>query len=76
MSSRKRHIEEMRYAMAHNVTVLVARARLARREMIKAEVAARTVQSCGTRATLHREPSTILGRSLSGAPDQPWMMRD
>lgn len=75
MSSRKQHIEEMRYAMAHNVTVLIARARLARREMIKAEVAAMNVQSCGTRARpnqdcKYHQPET------EPAKDAPWMMRD
>ena len=76
MSSRRQHIEEMRFALAHNVTLPEAKRRLARRRQIEADEFLANLQNCGTQARPADEvldnPSKRSGRTADG---QPWMMR-
>lgn len=78
MSSRRQHIEEMRYALAHNVTLPEAKRRLARRRQIEADQFMANLQNCGTRtraATDGRSGEPLDPVGLNGVSDQPWMMR-
>ena len=76
MSARKQHLDEMRYALAHNVSLPEAKRRLARRRQLEADEFLEQLQNCGTAARpARRDPDTILGRGL-GPVEQPWMMRD
>lgn len=76
----RRHRMIFQYALEHGLDLPTAERRmLADDRRLAAEAEALRAQ-CGTdyrrSERSKREPSTILGRSLSGAPDQPWMMRD
>lgn len=80
MSNRKEHLAEMRYALAHSVSLAEAKRALAWTRRRAAEELMRErgnlpVISGRELERRQRQSSTILDRGL-GAVDAPWMMRD
>lgn len=77
MSTRRQHINEMRYALAHGISLPEAKRRLARQRQIAAEELLERLQSCGTDAR-----DEVIGSSRSAKidplinGDAPWIMRD
>lgn len=79
MSSRKQHLDEMRYALAHNCSLAEAKRALASLRLRAAEELQRERENrpviSGRELERRRRSSTILDRGL-GAAEAPWMMRD
>lgn len=79
MSRRKEHLAEMRYVLAHNVTLAEAKRALASTRRRAAEALMRERENrpviSGRELERRRQSSTISDRGF-GAVDAPWMMRD
>lgn len=78
MRSRKQHIDEMRYALAHNCSLADAKRALASLRLRAAEELQRERENrpvISGRELERRRAATILDRGLDGT-EAPWMMRD
>ena len=79
MSARRQHLEEMRYALAHNCSLAEARRALAWTRQRAAEELQRELENrpvvSGREIERRRSGSSILDRGLNGT-EAPWMMRD